>query len=150
MKLVDWSKPPLKIRAAITICWNYLGLFRDYSWDHILGGMKVLFFKLESWSFQKIISWNPKKFHLIQHIQTICSSNFFIGCLVGLSFCELSQFFFFEQTLKISAFYLEKQRSFIPEKIWAVGQDSSNRWRLAVPIFSDGCGFDDILINEKH
>ena len=35
--------------------------------------------------------------------------------------------FFFKQTLKISAFYLEKQKSFIPNKIWSkpYGQNSS-------------------------
>ena len=29
------SKPSLKIGTANTICWNYLGLFRDYGLDHI-------------------------------------------------------------------------------------------------------------------
>ena len=28
-------KPSLKIRTASAICWNYLGLFRDYGLDHI-------------------------------------------------------------------------------------------------------------------
>jgi hypothetical protein len=28
------SKRPLKIGTANAICWNYLGLFRDYGLDH--------------------------------------------------------------------------------------------------------------------
>ena len=49
--------------------------------------------------------------------------------------------------LKVSAFYLEKQKSFIPKKIYNlgrslyIGQESSNRWRFAVPIFREGFGF---------
>ena len=35
------SKPSLKIRTATAICWNYLGLFRDYGLDHIFLGIKL-------------------------------------------------------------------------------------------------------------
>ena len=43
--------------------------------------------------------------------------------------------FFFKQLLKVSAFYLEKQKSRIPKKYdlgrrLKIGQESSNRWRL--------------------
>ena len=47
--------------------------------------------------------------------------------------------FFFTQMLKVSAFYLEKRKSFIP-KTYNLGQESSNRWRFAVPIFREGFG----------
>ena len=51
--------------------------------------------------------------------------------------------FFFKQMLKISVFYLIKQKSFIPKKIW-FRPESLNRLRefqqmaFAVPIFSEG------------
>ena len=53
--------------------------------------------------------------------------------------------FFFKQMLKISIFYLEKQKVLFLKKYdlsrsLQIGQDSSNRWRFAVPIFSDGFG----------
>ena len=49
--------------------------------------------------------------------------------------------------LEVSAFYLEKQKSFIPKKYdlscsLKIGQDSSNWWRFAVPIISDGFAVD--------
>ena len=46
-------KPSLKIRTANAICWNTLGLFRDYGLNLIFLGIKLfLFFKIESWNFQ--------------------------------------------------------------------------------------------------
>jgi hypothetical protein len=42
--LVGWIKPLLKIGTANTICWNYLGLFRDYSLDGIFLGIKLFCF----------------------------------------------------------------------------------------------------------
>ena len=48
-------KPSLKIGTANTICWNSLGLFRDYGLNHILFRNKTfLFFKIESWNFQHL------------------------------------------------------------------------------------------------
>ena len=40
--------------------------------------------------------------------------------------------FNFKLNLKVSAFYLEKQKSFIPKKIcfWPYRQDTSKRWRV--------------------
>ena len=36
-------------------CWNYLGLFRDYDFDHILFKIKTfLFYKIENWNFQHL------------------------------------------------------------------------------------------------
>ena len=55
--------------------------------------------------------------------------------------------------LKISAFYLEKQKRFIPPKKYNlgrtlyIGQESSNRWRFAVPIFREGFG---LAIPQAH
>ena len=52
--------------------------------------------------------------------------------------------FLFKPMLKVSVFYLEKQKSFIPKKphnlgrSLYIGQESSNRWRFAVPIFREG------------
>ena len=36
-------KPSLKIRTASSICWNYLGLFRDYGLDHFSFRNKTFF-----------------------------------------------------------------------------------------------------------
>ena len=41
---------------------------------------------------------------------------FSIGCLIELKFCEVSPNSFFKQILKVSAFCLEKQKSFIPKR----------------------------------
>ena len=42
-------KPSLKIRTANAICWNSLGLFRDYGLNHIVFRNKTfLFFKIEN------------------------------------------------------------------------------------------------------
>jgi hypothetical protein len=49
------SKPSLKIRTANTICWNSLGLFRDYGLNYIFFRNKTfLLFKIESWNFQHL------------------------------------------------------------------------------------------------
>ena len=50
------SKPSLKIETANTIFWNSLGLFRDYSLNHISFRNKTsLFFKIKSWNFQHLL-----------------------------------------------------------------------------------------------
>ena len=38
------SKPSLKIGTAYAICWNALGLFRDYSLNNIFLGVKLFCF----------------------------------------------------------------------------------------------------------
>ena len=53
--------------------------------------------------------------------------------------------FFSKPMLKVSAFYIEKQKSFIPKNYdlgcsLSIGQESSNRWGFAVPIFHEGFG----------
>ena len=44
----------------------------------------------------------------------------------------------FHEIIFQKAFYLEKQKSFIPKKKYNLGQESSYRWRFAVPIFQEG------------
>ena len=59
MQFTFWSKavpkPSLKIRTASAICWNYLGIFRDYGLNYIFFRNKTfLFYKIESWNFQHL------------------------------------------------------------------------------------------------
>ena len=65
------SKPSRKIGTANAICWNSLGLIRDYGLKHIFLGIKL------------------KKFQLIQFMQTIFISIFSICCVTELKFCEV-------------------------------------------------------------
>ena len=62
--------------------------------------------------FQKEFRETSQNFNSIR--QWIKNGN--KNCLNELKFCEVSQNFFFKQMLKVSAFYLEKQKSFIPKK----------------------------------
>ena len=97
------TQPSLKIRTANAIRWNYLGLFRDYGLDHIFLGIKLFrFSRQNAETFSICLKKNfvkPRKFQLIQLIQTIFISIFSIGCLIELKFCKVS--FFFKQMLKI-------------------------------------------------
>ena len=93
------SKPSLKIGTANGICWNSLGLFRDYGLNYIFFRNKTfLLFKIESWNFQhlfeKRISWNLTKFQFLQLIQTIFISISSIRCLIELKFLRFHVFFF--------------------------------------------------------
>ena len=55
-----------------------------------------------------------------------------MGCLIELKFCEI---------LKVSAFYLEKQKCFIPKKIFLSNCQYQNKKALFTdPIFSEGFG----------
>ena len=55
LRIDELFKPPLKIGTANAICWNSLGLFRDYGLNHIFFRNKTfLFFKIESWNFQHL------------------------------------------------------------------------------------------------
>jgi hypothetical protein len=55
-----------------------------------------------------------QKFQLIQTTDRNIENNNCLNELNDLKFCEVSQNF--KQMLKVSAFYLEKQKSFIPKK----------------------------------
>ena len=47
--IIPKTKQSLKIRTASAICWNSLGLFRDYDLNYIFFRNKTfLFFKIES------------------------------------------------------------------------------------------------------
>ena len=93
-----------KIGTANAICWNSLGLFRDCSLNFIFFRIKTYLFFEHLW---KKSSWNLAKF------QTTNTKYRNENCLND----ENSQnSFFFKRMLKVSAFYLEKQKSFIPEK----------------------------------
>ena len=51
--------------------------------------------------------------------------------------------FFFKQMLRVSVFYFEKKKVLFLKKYdlgrsSIIGQESSKRWRFAVPIFSKG------------
>ena len=111
------AKPSLKIRTANTIFWISLGIYRDH-------GLKkrnktFLFFKIESWNFQvqfeikiRETSQNFNSFSLFR--QLLFSS--FLS-VVWLSWnLQGSTKFNFKLNLKVSAFYLEKQKSVIPKK----------------------------------
>ena len=59
--IMSKAKPSLKIGTANAICWNSLGLFRNYSLNHIFFRNKTfLFFKIEHWNFQLSILKNKK------------------------------------------------------------------------------------------
>ena len=117
------SKPSLKIRTANAIFWISLGMFRDYGPKNISFGNKTfLFLKIESWN---IVSWifsiclkeNFMKPHNIW-THSAHSDNFHFHFFKQLSdWVEILwgfTKFFFKQMLKVSAFYLKKQKCFIP------------------------------------
>ena len=53
--LSSGTRPSLNIGTANIICWNSVGLFRDYGLNYIFLGIKLfLFFKIESWNFQHL------------------------------------------------------------------------------------------------
>ena len=134
-------KPSLKIRIANAICWNSLVLFRDYGLHHILFRNKTfLFFKIESWNFQHLFekkSCEPSQnFNSIRQWIKIGNRK----CLNELKFCEVSQNSFFKQMLKVSAFYLERQKSFIPKILFFLSrcQYQNKKALFTDPIFSEG------------
>ena len=64
------------------------------------------------------LSWNLKKFQLIQYIQAIVICIF--SCWLSDRFEILRGFtkFFFKQMLKVPGFYFEKQKRFISKKTY--------------------------------
>ena len=97
-----------KLGHRSAICWNYLGLFRDYGLDPIFFGIKLVFqdrklkFSPYVW---KSISWNLTKFQLIQLIQTIFNAIFFIGCPIEFKFFQTDAENFGYLSWKIIKFY---------------------------------------------
>ena len=117
---------PGKLGQQSAICLNSLGLFRDYGLNYIF-------------VFNSFSSFRQFLFPFFQNVVWLSE--------ILWGFTK----FFFKQMLKISAFYLEKQNSFIPKKYnlgrsLYIGQESSNRWCFAVPNFSEGFGFQDLVV----
>ena len=90
-----------------------------------------LFFKIESWNFQHLsekefreTSQNFNLFGLFRQFLFSIQVSDKVEILRGFTK------YFLKQMVKISAFYLEKQKSFISKKMWSIGQDSSSRWCL--------------------
>ena len=65
-----------------------------------------------------------------------------MGCLIELKFCEVSWNSFFKPILKVSALYLEKQKSFIPKKKLSHCQYQNKKALLTNPVISEGFGFN--------
>ena len=137
--------PSLKIRTANYICWNSLGLFRNYGLDHIFLGIKLFFVfqdrKLKlSASVWNWISWNLTKCQLIQ---TIVIFIFYICCLIELKFCEVSRNYFSNRCWKFQLSILKNKKN-IPKKNVFFKRLSLNmpqsapKVALAVLIFSEG------------
>ena len=93
-----------KLGQQRAICWNSLGLFRDFGLNYIFFRNKTfLFFKIESWNFQHLFE---KEFReTSQNFNSFSSFRNFLFPFF-LSVVLLS----WKQMLKISAFYLEKQQ----------------------------------------
>ena len=62
-----------------------------------------------------------------------------MGCLIDLKFCEVWQNSFLEQILNVSAFYLKKQKSFIPINKSSC-QYQNKKAMFTNPILSEGFG----------
>ena len=130
---IERPKPSLKIRTANSIFWISLGIFRDYSLK------TFLFIKIENWNFQHLFEIEfretSQNFNSYGSFRQLLFS-FFIGCLIELKFCKVSQFFF-NQMLKVSAFYLEKRKSFILKKEYFLCrcQYQNKKALFADPIF---------------
>ena len=88
-----------KLGQQSAICWNSLGLFRDY-------GLNYNFFRNKTFLFLKIENWNFQ--HLFENEFCDTSQNItsFRQFDILWGFLKL----FFKQMLKISVLYLEKQK----------------------------------------
>ena len=102
------------------------------------------FFKIESWNFQNMFE---KEFSDIsQNLNSFSSFSSFRQFLFPYFFYQLSNWveilwgftkFFFKLSLRFSAFYLEKQKSFIPKK----NKNQNKKALFTDPIFSEGFGY---------
>ena len=107
-----------KIETANAIFWMYLG---NTAKKCFFRNKTFLFFKIERWNFQNLseiefreTSKNCNSFSLFRQLLIFIFSS---DCLLELKFCEFYKLNI-KQMLKVSAFYLEKQNSFIPKKIF--------------------------------
>ena len=86
-------KPSLKTGTANAICWNSLGLFRDYGLNHILLWIKPFCFsrqKAETFSICLKKNFVITKFNSFSLFRQFLFS-YFVLCLIELKFCEVSQ-----------------------------------------------------------
>ena len=98
-----------------------------------------MFFKIEKWNFQHLFETECREtsqnFNSIrQPMEKMKITNVWMS-----KFCEVS--FIFKQMLKVSAFFLEKQKSFIPKKTYFKPLNMPRyiqKMVLAVLIFSEG------------
>ena len=107
-------KPSLKIRTASAIFWNYLGIFRDYGLKYIFFRNKTFFVFQDRKLKLSVSVWKRISTHSAH------SDNCYLSGWVEIlwGFTKL----FFKQMLKVSAFYLKKQKSVIPKKIYILGR----------------------------
>ena len=111
------SKPSLKIGTANAICWNSLGLFRDYGLNYIFFSNKTfLFFKIESWNFQHLFE---KEFHeTSQNFNSIRQriQNMEVEIVwMSWNFVRFHEILFQTDAENFSFLYW-KQKSFIPKE----------------------------------
>ena len=117
----QWLKPSLKIRTANAIFWISLDVFRDYGLENILfRNNTFLFFKIENQNFQHLfeIEFCETSQNFNSFRQSLFSFFYWLFDWVEILWGFMK--FLFKQMLKVSAFYLEKQKSFIPKKIFVV------------------------------
>jgi hypothetical protein len=113
-----------KLRQQSAICWNSLGLFRDYSLNCIFSGVELFCFsRQKTETFSICLEKNFVKPHKISSHSAYSDNFYFHFFYPFYDWVEILwgfTKFIFKQMLKISAFYLEKQKSFIPKIIYAV------------------------------
>ena len=89
------TRPLLEIGTENAICWNSLGLFRDYGLDHLFfRDTTFLFFKIEPCTFQHLFEkkmWNLTKFQLNQTTDRKNGNKNCLNELNELKFCEVSR-----------------------------------------------------------
>ena len=142
-----FAKPSLKIGSVnkAFLFWYWLQLkffFRDKTF---------LYFKLESWNFQHLFK---NKFcktsqNFNSFLQTILFP--FFPLVVWLSWNFVIKKFVFKQILTISAFYLVKQKSFIPKKMQFRPLSISKQKSFVYwPNFQRRFGFVHLLITKPN
>ena len=98
-----------------------------------------LFFKIESWNFQvqceiRETSQNFNSFSLFRQLLFL---SFFIGCLIELKFCEVSQYSISNWTWKFQLSILKNKKVLFQKKyiLWAVPSRYIQKMACAVSIF---------------
>ena len=113
-------KPSLKIRTASAIFWIYLGILYLETTGYFLG-LKLLVFQDRKQTLSTCL-----KLKLIQTIVVFNQLSDWVEILWG--FTQL----IFKQMLKVSFFYLEKQKSWIPKKIFLKPLSISKQKKLCL------------------